>query len=83
LPFECNLQRYTSGGGGDAPGARVDYARLEALLEESEHCRVFLRAGGGVGMSKLQREVAEATAAVSGWMTVGTGEDYGWGGCTR
>ena len=51
----------------------VDYARLEKLLESSEQCRVFLRAGGGVGLSKLQREMAEATAAVSGWSTVSAG----------
>ena len=40
--------------GAAAPVGPPDYARLEKLLEESEQCRVFMRAGGGVALAKLQ-----------------------------
>jgi len=50
---------------GPATPTSADYERLEKLLEESEQCRVFIRAGGGVGLSKLQGELSRATAAIT------------------
>lgn len=40
----------------------ADYARLEALLETHEACRVFARAGGGVGLDKFRAAIVAAAA---------------------
>ena len=55
-------------GEGEAPSSGPEsetdepepYERIAALAKGSEACRVFLRAGGGVGLAKLEARFAEA-----------------------
>ena len=62
-------------GDAGAPSAStaVDYAKLEKLLESSEACRVYARAGEGVGIAKLLREVAVVSMGKPGHLGRGLG----------
>ena len=42
---------------GEIGSDACDYARLEALVEVSEQCRVFLRSGRGLHLLRLSREL--------------------------
>lgn len=42
---------------GEIGSDACDYARLEALVEVSERCRVFLRSGRGLHLLRLSREL--------------------------
>ena len=54
---------------GEIGSGACDYARLEALVEGSEQCRVFLRSGRGSHLLGLSREL-ELAAAPTGPLRV-------------
>jgi len=63
--FERVMRRVATSESGDASThsesvSAAEYARLEALLETHEACRVYARAGGGVGLDALRAAVVDA-----------------------